>query len=121
MFELTVSSYFSGAHRLRNYKGKCENLHGHNWKVDVTVGGEIDGSGMVIDFGILKEILEQVLSKLDHKYLNEIDYFKKVNPSSENAALYIFKQLEKKLKGYNVKVKKVVVWENEKQCASYFE
>jgi len=121
MFELTVSSYFSGAHRLRNYKGKCENLHGHNWKVDVTVGGEIDGSGMVIDFGILKEILEQVLSKLDHKYLNEIDYFKKVNPSSENAALYIFKQLEKKLKGYKVKVKKVVVWENEKQCASYFE
>ncbi|HPP09048.1 MAG TPA: 6-carboxytetrahydropterin synthase, partial [bacterium] len=101
--------------------GKCENLHGHNWKVDVTVGGEINRSGMVIDFGILKMALEQVLSKLDHKYLNDIGYFKKVNPSSENVAFYIFKQLEKNLKIDNVRIKKVTVWENEKQCASYFE
>lgn len=122
MFELTISSQFSGAHRLRGYKGKCENLHGHNWKVDITVCGELnEKTGMVIDFGILKAKLEKVLSKLDHRYLNDIDYFKKVNPSSENTAVYIFKEMTVMLKSYNVKVKKVTVWENERQCASYYE
>ncbi|OQB74150.1 MAG: 6-carboxy-5,6,7,8-tetrahydropterin synthase [candidate division TA06 bacterium ADurb.Bin131] len=120
MFELTVSGYFSGAHRLRGYKGKCEKLHGHNWKVEVVVSGEIDESGMVIDFTILKQCLEKVLSTLDHKYLNNIPYFKKRNPSSENTALYIFLRIKKLLINYNVQVKKVVVWENEKQCASYY-
>lgn len=121
MFELTVSGNFSGAHRLRGYRGKCEKLHGHNWKVDVIVSGEPDSSGMVIDFTILKQYLEKVLSTLDHKYLNDIPYFKKKNPSSENTALYIFSKLKRLLAAYDVKVKKVVVWENERQCASYFE
>ena len=120
MFELTVSGYFSSAHRLRMYSGKCEKLHGHNWKVEVTVSGEIDTeSGMVIDFGILKKELEKVLARLDHSYLNDIDYFKKVNPTSENTAVYIFEKLKKSLSRHNVKVKKVTVWENERQCASF--
>ncbi|MCM8758876.1 MAG: 6-carboxytetrahydropterin synthase QueD [Candidatus Omnitrophica bacterium] len=122
MFELTISSQFSGAHRLRNYKGKCEKLHGHNWKVDITVCGDIDhNTGMVLDFGVLKAELEKVLAKLDHTYLNDIDYFRKVNPSSENMAYYIFNKMKKSLKPYNVSVKKVTVWENERQCASYLE
>lgn len=120
MLELTVSGYFSSAHRLRMYRGKCEKLHGHNWKVEVTVSGEIDTeSGMVIDFGILKKELEKVLARLDHSYLNDIDYFKKVNPTSENTAVYIFEKLKKSLSRHNVKVKKVTVWENERQCASF--
>jgi len=120
MLELTVSGYFSSAHRLRMYSGKCEKLHGHNWKVEVTVSGEIDTeSGMVIDFGILKKELEKVLARLDHSYLNDIDYFKKVNPTSENTAVYIFEKLKKSLSRHNVKVKKVTVWENERQCASF--
>lgn len=121
MFELTVTSQFSGAHRLRNYKGKCEKLHGHNWKVEVVVSGEPDNSGMVVDFGILKKALENVLSKLDHSYLNDIGYFKKFNPSCENTAVYIFSKMKKELAEYNVKLKKVTVWENERQSASYFE
>ncbi len=121
MFELTVSGYFSAAHRLRGYKGKCEKLHGHNWKVDVAVSGEVDESGMVIDFTILKHCLEKVLSTLDHKYLNDIPYFKKKNPSSENTALYIFSRIRKLLLDYDIKVKRVIVWENERQCASYSE
>lgn len=122
MFELTISGQFSGAHRLRNYKGKCEKLHGHNWRVDITVSGKLDRkTGMVIDFGILKTELEKVLSKFDHNYLNDLDYFKKANPSSENAAYYIFKEMKIALKRYNVNVKKITVWENERQCASYLE
>ncbi|HPP67323.1 MAG TPA: 6-carboxytetrahydropterin synthase QueD [bacterium] len=119
MFELTVSGYFSGAHRLRGYRGKCENLHGHNWKVDVIVSGKPDELGMVIDFTVLKQCLEKVLSTLDHKYLNDISYFKKNNPSSENLAVYIFSKIQKTLLKYRIEVKKITVWENEKQCASY--
>ena len=121
MFELTVIGYFSGAHRLRKYKGKCEKLHGHNWKVEVVVSGEVDKSGIVLDFTILKQCLENVLSTLDHKYLNSIPYFKKNNPSSENTAIYIFSRIGKLLINHNVQVKKVVVWESEQQCVSYTE
>jgi len=120
MFELTVIGYFSSAHRLRGYKGKCEKLHGHNWKVEVVVSGEVDKSGIVLDFTILKQCLENVLSTLDHKYLNSIPYFKKNNPSSENIAIYIFPRIKKMLINYNVQVKKVVVWESGRQCASYY-
>ncbi|MCM8822579.1 MAG: 6-carboxytetrahydropterin synthase QueD [Candidatus Omnitrophica bacterium] len=120
MFEITVSGNFSSAHNLRHYQGKCEKLHGHNWRVDVTVCGKPDTeSGMVIDFGILKRELEKILEKLDHAYLNDIDYFKKANPSSENIAFFIFKKLEKSLIRYGVKVRRVTVWENERQRASY--
>ncbi|MCM8814620.1 MAG: 6-carboxytetrahydropterin synthase QueD [Candidatus Omnitrophica bacterium] len=122
MFEITVVSSFSSAHHLRQYRGKCEKLHGHNWNVELTVSGEPDSeSGVVIDFGILKQILEKVLEKLDHTYLNDIDHFKKVNPSSENIAFFIFKEVEKSLNLPNVRIKRVTVWENERQNASYCE
>ncbi len=122
MFEIQVSDFFSAAHRLRNYQGKYEKLYGHNWKVDVVVRGEMDKeTGMVIDFGILKKMLKEVLSDLDHAFLNDIEYFSKENPSSENIAVYIFKRLQDLLKNTTVKVQKVTVWESERQCATYFE
>ncbi len=122
MFELRVNGEFSSAHSLRNYKGKCENLHGHNWKVEILVSGEsLDRVGLLIDFNILKNKLNIVLRMLDHKNLNLIPFFKERNPSSENIAFFIYKKMEKLLKIYPVKIKKVTVWENERQSASYYE
>jgi len=120
MYNVFIQTNFSAAHLLRNYKGKCENLHGHNWKVEVTVTTEtLDETGMAIDFSILKQKTDSIIKPLDHKYLNEIPYFKKINPSSENIAAYIFKLLKEKLEDTNAKLKKVSVWESETSKASY--
>ncbi len=122
MYEIKIIGEFSAAHKLKSYRGKCENLHGHNWKVEVFVVGEILNSiGLLVDFQILKKKLNIVLKSLDHKNLNLIPFFRDKNPSSENIAFFIFKKMEQILKGYPVKIKKVTVWENEKQCASYYE
>jgi 6-pyruvoyltetrahydropterin/6-carboxytetrahydropterin synthase len=122
MYEIKVIGEFSSAHKLKSYKGKCENLHGHNWKVELIVAGEILNSiGLLVDFQILKKKLNIVLKNLDHKNLNLIPFFRDKNPSSENIAFFIYKKMEQILKGYPLKVKKVTVWENEKQCASYYE
>ncbi|MFN4227863.1 MAG: 6-carboxytetrahydropterin synthase QueD [Candidatus Ratteibacteria bacterium] len=122
MYELRVNGEFSSAHSLRNYKGRCENLHGHNWKVEIIVSGEsLDSIGLLIDFNILKRKLNIVLKMLDHKNLNLIPFFKERNPSSENIAFFIYKKMEKLLKVYPIKIEKVTVWENEKQSASYYE
>jgi len=118
MYTIKIESGFSAAHNLRDYKGKCEDLHGHNWKVEVEVAkDELDKTGMVIDFHQLKNELNSVLEKLDHKYLNETAYFKKVNPTSENMAKYIYYQLQLKIKD----VVSVTVWENNTCCARYEE
>ncbi|MCS7180354.1 MAG: 6-carboxytetrahydropterin synthase QueD [bacterium] len=122
MYEIKVKGEFSSAHMLRNYRGECENLHGHNWKVEVIVSGEVlDRIGLVIDFRILRSKLNIVLKSLDHKNLNLIPFFKNRNPSSENIAFFIFKKLEKLLKNYPIRIQKVIVWENENQCACYYE
>ena len=119
MFEIKIIDEFSAAHRLRNYKGKCENLHGHNWKVEVIVEGEnLDKIGLLIDFGILRKKLKEVLATLDHKNLNSIPFFRKNNPTSENIAVYIYKNLERVL-DKKIRIKEIVVWENEKQSASF--
>ena len=117
MFSIKVEGNFSSAHNLRGYKGKCETLHGHNWKVGVEVeAGVLDKLGMVVDFTIVKKKLHKVLDKLDHKYLNHIAYFKKVNPTSENIAKYIYGQLAAE----RLNVKSVTVWESEKSSAAYY-
>lgn len=122
MYEIKVCGEFSSAHMLKNYKGKCENLHGHNWKVEVIVKGEIlDRIGLLIDFHFLKNKLNIVLKSLDHKNLNSIPFFKNKNPSSENIAFFVYKKMEQLLKNYPVKISKVTVWENERQSASYYE
>jgi 6-pyruvoyltetrahydropterin/6-carboxytetrahydropterin synthase len=122
MYEIKIIGEFSSAHKLKSYKGKCENIHGHNWKVELIVTGEILNSiGLLVDFQILKRKLNIVLKSLDHKNLNLIPFFRDKNPSSENIAFFIYKKMEQILRGYPLKVKKVTVWENEKQCASYYE
>ena len=122
MYEISIEEEFAGAHFLKNYKGKCEKLHGHNWKVVITISGETLGKdGLLIDFKIIRDKLKKILEKLDHNYLNNIPFFKKINPSSENIAFYIFQKLKVSIKDFPVKIKKVTVWENNKQSASYIE
>ncbi|MFB3884330.1 MAG: 6-carboxytetrahydropterin synthase QueD [Thermodesulfobacteriota bacterium] len=120
MYELTVFSHFSGAHRLRYLHGKCEELHGHNWKVElVVVSDRLNNEGVVIDFQILKQKLEKTLKSLDHTYLNDLPHFSGKEPSSENIAKYIFDKMKQELKGHRVTLKKVTAWESENACAAY--
>ncbi|MFC1645907.1 6-carboxytetrahydropterin synthase QueD [Candidatus Omnitrophota bacterium] len=118
MYEIRIISDFSSAHNLRGYKGKCEDLHGHNWKVEVFVSSNnLDNIGMVVDFKVLKKALGQVLKKLDHSYINKLPYFRKTNPTSESLAKYIFNSLQPKIK--NIKINKVTVWESDTSAASF--
>ena len=121
MYEITVHSHFSGAHRLRFLHGKCEELHGHNWKVEVSVvSNRLGNEGVVIDFGILKRKVEKALKPLDHTFLNDLPYFSGIEPSSENIAKYIFDRLKSELKGHQGTLKKVTAWESETSSATYF-
>jgi len=118
MYNIRVEGNFSSAHNLRGYKGKCEELHGHNWKVEVVVAKDkLDKTGMVLDFQYLKKKLNNVLKELDHKYLNNIPYFKKVNPTSENIAKYIYDRIEYRVSS----IKSVTVWENNTSSCLYEE
>ncbi len=120
MFELTVVSDFSSAHRLKGYNGKCEKLHGHNWKVSVGIeSDELNNLGIAMDFREIRKELNKVLDKLDHKNLNELTFFRKVNPSSENIASLIHSKLSSNLDERRVKVKRVSVWETDTACATY--
>jgi 6-pyruvoyltetrahydropterin/6-carboxytetrahydropterin synthase len=122
MFDLTVESQFSAAHQLRGYKGKCEALHGHNWRVQVTVSSEkLDDIGMVLDFHELKSITNEVLASLDHSFLNDVFPFTEINPSSENMAKWIFESIRKKILKKNCTISSVTVWENETSSATYYE
>ena len=123
MYRLKVKDYFSSAHYLRNYQGACENLHGHNWMVELVVEGEkLNEIEILIDFKELKNTLKEVLSELDHRLINELPYFQKRNPSSENIAKFIFERVKEKLRCYpHVKVKEVTVFETEKASATYSE
>ena len=122
MFHLMVKTDFAAAHNLINYQGDCENLHGHNWRVEVTVSAkELDKAGLGIDFKLLKKKTNELLDKLDHKYLNDLEPFREVSPSSENICRYLFEQLSQNLNNENVHVEKVNVWESDNACASYTE
>jgi len=122
MFEAKVISEFSAAHSLRHYKGKCEALHGHNWKVEAVAAGEgLDKIGMLMDFKKFKSTLHKTLDKLDHKHLNSLTYFKKVNPTSENIAKYIFDKLKNELRGADYELRRITVWESQNSCATYYE
>jgi 6-pyruvoyltetrahydropterin/6-carboxytetrahydropterin synthase len=121
MYEIEILSTFSAAHRLLDYKGKCENLHGHNYKVQAAVRAESPGSGgMVIDFGDLKKAVNSVLDNLDHKYLNELDPFKKIDPSAENLAAYIFAETAKILGNKGSMLYSITIWESDTSRATYF-
>lgn len=118
MYEIKIRANFSAAHNLRNYRGKCERLHGHNWAVEAAFTYEALGKdGIAIDFRIAKRLLKNIIEKFDHAYLNELKIFKKVNPTSENIAKFIHDEIKKKKKN----LKSVSVWENENSCATYAE
>ena len=118
MYKVRVTSQFSSAHNLRGYKGKCEDLHGHNWHVEaVASSGELDGVGMVVDFKELKSALKEVTAELDHKHLNEVEYFKEVNPTSENIARYILEKLSGRIP--QVDISEVTVYETDTSSATY--
>ncbi len=122
MYELRIISHFAGAHQLRNFKGSCEKLHGHNWKVEVYVRGEkLAEDGTLVDFHDVKEATNRVLATLDHEFLNELEPFRHQNPSSENIARYIFRRLADELANRPVRVYKVTAWESDTACASYYE
>ncbi|UCD34636.1 MAG: 6-carboxytetrahydropterin synthase QueD [Nitrospiraceae bacterium] len=122
MFDLTIESQFSSAHQLRGYKGKCEDLHGHNWRVQVTVSSDrLNDIGIVIDFHDLKRITKEVLSPLDHAFLNDVFPFTEINPSSENIARWIYESIRKKIPDRNISLSSVTVWENETASATYYE
>jgi 6-pyruvoyltetrahydropterin/6-carboxytetrahydropterin synthase len=120
MYYLTIHTQFAAAHNLIHYQGDCENLHGHNWKVEVTVTAkELDKAGLGIDFKVLKRETNKQLDLLDHKYLNDLPAFRENSPSSENIARFLYEQLEGVLNDGNVAVDKVTVWESDYACASY--
>ncbi|GHT51310.1 6-carboxy-5,6,7,8-tetrahydropterin synthase [Endomicrobiia bacterium] len=116
-YKLSVAKSFSSAHCLREYRGRCENLHGHNWKIKVTFyGTELNSQGMLIDFSDIKKHLDKIISYLDHKFLNEIAPFDKINPTAENIASFILEQL-KLIETKNAKISEVEVWESQSSSA----
>ncbi|TNF55441.1 6-carboxytetrahydropterin synthase QueD [bacterium] len=122
MYELMVETSFSAAHQLRGYKGKCENLHGHNWRVQVVLQSEkLNDIGLAMDFHDLKKMTNEFVSTLDHSVLNEVFPFTEINPSSEHIAKWLFDSLEKRIGGDSMHVASVTVWESETASATYYE
>jgi len=120
MFELKVTADFAAAHQLKMVSKKCENLHGHNWKIEVYVTGEhLNTAGVLIDFGEIKAHVAEIVASLDHKFLNELECFRDGNPSSENIARYVAESLQKKLDGSAVRVARVTAWETESASATF--
>jgi 6-pyruvoyltetrahydropterin/6-carboxytetrahydropterin synthase len=125
MFEVTVEDSFAAGHYLRNYKGKCENPHGHNYKVRITLAGqELDRAGLLLDFKDLREVMRDVIDRLDHQMMNDLEPFTTVNPSAENLAKYFYDETNSKLRratNGRVRVKDVTIWETDETTATYFE
>jgi 6-pyruvoyltetrahydropterin/6-carboxytetrahydropterin synthase len=119
MFELRLRGEIAAAHFLRGYPGKCRDLHGHTWKVEVfLLRGDLDGLGMVRDFADLKKGFREFLDRFDHKCLNDLEYFQAVNPTAENIAKYIFESYAPAVAPLTLS--KVSVWESGSAGASYF-
>ena len=120
MYELSVKSDFAASHFLRHYEGKCKNLHGHTWKVEVVIQADnLDKTGMVVDFVDVKKKLKSVLEPLDHAHLNDLAYFQDSNPTTENLAKYIFESFSKEYR--QLKVTKVIVWESDTSSIVYYQ
>lgn len=120
MYELKVLTRFAAAHQLKEVTEKCENLHGHNWKVEFCVAGKELTSGVLVDFGVVKNRLNEIIDSLDHRFLNELPAFSDANPSSEQIAKYIAEAFERRNgpdEAYHVS--RVSVWESDDACATY--
>lgn len=125
MFEVSVEDSFAAGHALRGYRGKCENPHGHNYKVRITLAGdELDSIGLLYDFKDLKAAMNEVVERFDHQFLNDIDPFRKLNPSAENMARYFYQECSTRMNAATngrVRVKEVKIWETDTTIATYFE
>ena len=121
MFEVSVEETFAAGHSLRNYKGKCENVHGHNYRCQVTIeGADLDDIGLLVDFVELKRVVHGVLDRMDHQWLNEFPPFDVLNPSAENMARYIYQQVAEGLKvREGVRIALVKLWETDTAYATY--
>ncbi len=125
MYEVSVEETFAAGHALRGYRGKCENVHGHNYKVRITLSGEtLDPIGLLFDFKDLKAAMGEVIDRLDHQFLNDVEPFRALNPSAENMAKYFYDEMNALLKGATdgrVQVKRVKLWETDTSTATYYE
>lgn len=122
MYEITVEETFAAGHALRNYRGKCENVHGHNYRVQVTLAGaSLDTAGLLVDFVELKKVVHAVLDRLDHQFLNDLPPFDTENPSAENMARYIYQEVSRGLPPGPAKVAQVRIWETDTASATYRE
>ncbi len=122
MFEVTVEETFAAGHALRGYKGKCENVHGHNYRVRVTLAGpKLDPIGLLYDFVHLKEIMRRVIGSLDHKFLNDYPPFDTINPSAENIAKYFYEEAAKQMKETpdGARIAEIKIWETDTSAAVY--
>ena len=121
MYELKIIGRFAAAHQLKMVAKKCENLHGHNWKIEVRLTGkDLNNAGVLMDFGELKIILSEIIQRLDHKFLNDLEYFNdRFPPSSENIAYFIANELKASINNPLVQVSSVTSWESENACATY--
>ncbi len=125
MFEVSVEDTFAAGHALRGYRGKCENPHGHNYKVQITLHGDrLDNIGLLFDFKDLKAAMNEVIDRLDHKFINDLEPFTELNPSAENMAKYLYDEASARLRETTdgrVRVKRVRIWETDTTTATYFE
>jgi len=120
MYEVTIIKSFSAAHLLAEIGGKCEELHGHNFKVEITVAAkELNYNGLLIDFRFLKKCLHEILEEIDHRHLNALSSFAGINPSAENIAKYICEKMDLKVKTARVNVVRVKIWESENAAVTY--
>jgi 6-pyruvoyltetrahydropterin/6-carboxytetrahydropterin synthase len=124
MFEVSVEQTFAAGHSLREYKGKCENVHGHNYRVRISVTGpEVNRIGLIVDFVDLKKQVRAIVDRLDHQFINDLEPFTVLNPSAENLAKYFYDELMKNFPGHNgtapVEISEVKIWETDTSTATY--
>jgi 6-pyruvoyltetrahydropterin/6-carboxytetrahydropterin synthase len=120
MFEISVECSFAAGHALRGYKGKCENVHGHNYKVQVTVAGEtLNATGLLLDFVDLRSSIKKLVERLDHRFLNDLPPFDQLNPSAENLAKYFCDELEPQARAQGLRLEGVKIWETDTTSATY--
>ena len=122
MFKLVVKKEFSSAHILKGHPGNCKRMHGHNWLVEAEVQGDNTNEiGMVIDFKDIKNNLKEIISMLDHQFLNDLEPFINENPTAENISKYIYKELSNNINTDNIKVSKIKLWETNNSAVTYTE
>jgi 6-pyruvoyltetrahydropterin/6-carboxytetrahydropterin synthase len=121
-YQLKVITEFASAHTLREYPGACSRMHGHNWKVELeAIATKLDEVGMGVDFKKMKKVAREVGDRLDHRYLNELEPFTEINPTAENIAAYLYREISAQLNTDTIKVSAVTLWETERACVRYSE